>query len=210
MSILSKLATSLGRKDEVPNQELAKDIVDKADKVAAAELCDHLQNNKDKKIQSDCIKVLYEIGETAPDLIAKHTSIFLATLNSKNNRLVWGSMAALDTIASVKPGAIFDSLGDILRAMDKGSVITKDHGVGILIKLAGATDYEAQAFPLLIEQLLLCPSKQLPMYAERTFPIINTSNKVSFEKLLLERKAELEKDSQRKRIEKVLKKISKY
>lgn len=58
MSIRSLLATSLGRRDETPNQELAKIICTKNDMSAVAELIDLLQNGQ-KDIQSDSIKVLY-------------------------------------------------------------------------------------------------------------------------------------------------------
>ncbi|MCB0545469.1 MAG: hypothetical protein KDC70_18225, partial [Saprospiraceae bacterium] len=60
MSILDKLSTSLNRRDEVPNQELAKKILKTKDKKAIKELAENLEN-KNKGIQSDCIKVLYEI-----------------------------------------------------------------------------------------------------------------------------------------------------
>lgn len=66
MSILPKLASSLGRRDEVPNQELAKQLVKSKDKKAIVELVENL-SKKDKNIQSDCIKVLYEIGEQQPE-----------------------------------------------------------------------------------------------------------------------------------------------
>jgi hypothetical protein len=49
MSILNQLATALNRRDEVPNQELAKKIVKSKDKDAVKELVDNL-NNKDKNI----------------------------------------------------------------------------------------------------------------------------------------------------------------
>lgn len=56
-------------------------------------------HNKDKKIQNDCIKVAYEIGELAPELVSGYASTFIQLLNSLNNRLVWGAMSALATIA---------------------------------------------------------------------------------------------------------------
>jgi hypothetical protein len=49
----------------------------------------------DKAIANDYIKVLYEIGERKPELIADYLSEFISHLRSKNNRLVWGSMTAL-------------------------------------------------------------------------------------------------------------------
>ena len=52
MTIISQLATSLNRKDETPNQELAKQVAAAHDSEAVKELIQHL-NNKDKGIQSD-------------------------------------------------------------------------------------------------------------------------------------------------------------
>ena len=56
MSVISKLASSLNRKDEVPNQELAQQIIKSNNKKAIKELVENL-SNRDTKIQSDCIKV---------------------------------------------------------------------------------------------------------------------------------------------------------
>ena len=207
MSIIDKLATSLGRKDDVPNQELAKEIAETNDKSAVAELIEILKTATDKKIQSDCIKTLYEIGYLKPELISEYYQYFLELLKNKNNRLVWGAMIALKTISNIRPKEIYDNLIEILDATENGSVITNDNGIAILINLSKKKEYLSNTFPLLMEQLKKCEPKQLPMYAERTLPIINAKNKIEFVNLLNERIIELNKDSQKKRIEKVLKKL---
>jgi hypothetical protein len=207
MSIIDKLAFLLGRRDEVPNQELAKQIVKKKDKNGIKELIDNL-GNKSKDIQHDCIKVLYEIGEQEPGLIAAYAKVFVTLLDSKNNRLQWGAMTALHTITLESPAVIYPALPKILAAADKGSVITKDYAVNILIKLCSLKPYTDKAFPLLIEQLLNSPTNQLPMYAEKALPIINDKNKALFIKTLTSRLDDIEKDTKRKRVEKVIKKIS--
>jgi len=69
MSVIDRLASSLGRRDSVPNQELAQELSKTKNADEIRELIENL-NNKDRKIQSDCIKVLYEIGYIAPELIA--------------------------------------------------------------------------------------------------------------------------------------------
>lgn len=208
MSIIPKLASSLDRRDEVPNQELAKQIATKKDKKAAQELVDNL-NNKSKDIQNDCIKVLYEIGEINPSLIADYAKEFIALLDHKNNRLQWGAMTAINTITLENPKVVYGSLTKIIEAADKGSVITKDYGVNILIKLCSIKQYADNAFSLLIEQLLTSPTNQLPMYAEKAMPIINDKNKTLFIKTLTSRLDDIEKDTKRKRVEKVIKKFSK-
>lgn len=145
MTIINQLATSLNRRDEVPNQELAKRIVDKKDKKAVRELVDNL-DNKSKDIQNDCIKVLYEIGERAPALLSKYAKVFVALLDHKNNRLQWGAMTAIATITLEDPKTIYASISKIIAAADKGSVITNDQCVNILIKLCSIKQYGENAF----------------------------------------------------------------
>lgn len=206
MSIIPKLASSLNRRDEIPNQELAKQIATKKDKKAVQELVDNL-NNKSKDIQNDCIKVLYEIGELNPSLISGHAKEFIALLDHKNNRLQWGAMTALNTITLENPKAIYSAIVKIITAADRGSVITKDYAVNILINLCTIQQYAETAFSLLIEQLLNSPTNQLPMYAEKAMPIINAKNKSLFIKTLSSRLDDIEKDTKRKRVEKVIKKF---
>ncbi|OME79634.1 hypothetical protein BK120_21235 [Paenibacillus sp. FSL A5-0031] len=205
--MIDKLASSLNRKDEGPNQELAKYIADRDDKGAVIELVDNLHNN-DKNIQSDCIKVLYEIGDLRPSLIAEYCKEFVTLLDHGNNRLVWGAMTALDAITLENPEVIYLALEKIVDITDKGSVITKDHGVSILIKLCSLKPYADHAFTLLIEQLKKCPTNQLPMYAENAIAIVNDNNKALFIKTLSSRLGDIEKDTKRKRVEKLIKKLS--
>jgi len=207
MSVIPKLATSLGRRDQVPNQELAKQIVHTKDKTSVKELVENL-NNKSKYIQNDCIKVLYEIGEINPSLISGYVKEFIDLLDHKNNRLQWGAMTAINTITLENPKVVYASLAKIMTAADKGSVITKDYAVNILIKLCSLKQYSDNAFSFLIEQLLDCPTNQLPMYAERAIPIINDRNKSVYIKTLTSRLGDIEKDTKRKRVEKVIKKFS--
>lgn len=207
MSVIDKLASSLGRRDEIPNQELAKQIADTSDKKGVAELVENLSNKK-KDIQSDCIKTLYEIGTMKPGLIAEYAADFVGLLEHKNNRLQWGAMTALNTIATEKPETVFNALGKLALVVDKGSVITRDNYVAILTKLCSVKAYYEDSFSLIIEQLKSCPSNQLPMYAENILPVISDKNKDLFANTLISRLNDFEKESKRKRVEKVLKKVT--
>src|SRR5450755_4174331 len=109
MTIIDKLASSPNRRDEVPNQELAKKIAGANDKKAVKELIGNL-NHKNKDIQNDCIKVIYEIGKLKPGLVAAYVSVLIALLDSKNNRLQWGAMTALNAVTNENPTAIYSSL----------------------------------------------------------------------------------------------------
>jgi hypothetical protein len=197
----------LGRRDEVPNQELAKSIANTNNKIAVRELVENLRN-KNKDIQNDCIKVLYEIGERKPSLIAHYVENFIELLSSKNNRLQWGAMTAIDTITLEKPQVVYSALPKIINSSDKGSVITKDHAVNILINLCSVKQYADKVFPLLIEQLHKSLPNQLPSYAEKAMPLINDSNKTLFIKTLSSRLNDIEKDTKRNRVEKIIKKLN--
>lgn len=208
MEIIDRLASSMGKRDEAPNQELAQEIIQGNDKKAMAELVALLEHKR-KDIQSDTIKVIYEVAEQKPTLVAEYARELVALLDSKNNRLQWGAMTALDAIAHEDPKTVYASLAKIIAVADKGSVITNDHCVGILIKLCGEKSYRKDAFDLLLERLLKSPVNQLPMYAENALPVIDAAHKTAFLKVLCARLEEIDKDSKRKRVEKVIKKLEK-
>jgi hypothetical protein len=100
VSVLNKISFFQNRKDEVPNQRLARGLAETKDKKGIREIAENLWNDN-PSIQSDCLQVLYEIGYLDPKLIAGYAEDFLNLLHSKNNRLVWGSMTALSGVAPV-------------------------------------------------------------------------------------------------------------
>lgn len=206
MSIIDQLAYSLGRRDEVPNQELAKIIAKKKDKKAVKELIENL-SNKNKEIHFDCIKVLYEIGEINPSLISDYIKDFVELMNHKNNRMIWGTMHALDAITLEKPKEIYAILTKIIKAADEGSVITRDHAVSIIIKLCGFKQYFNNCFSLYIEQLKKSPENQFPSYAEKAMHLVDDKNRAVYLKTLAGRIGDIESETKKKRVEKVIKKL---
>jgi hypothetical protein len=187
MSILNRLASSLGRRDEVPNQELARDLAAKKDRAGIREIAENLWN-KDKNIQADCIKVLYEIGYLEPKLIADYTEDFVRCLKSKNNRLVWGGMTALAEVAKANPDAVFKHSDEIQKAKETGSVITVDHAISALAWTAAANEkYNKSIFPYLLKHLVGCRPKEVPQHSEKILPAVNSSNQADFIKVLEKR-----------------------
>jgi hypothetical protein len=204
MSVLNRLATSLGHRDEIPNQELARDLAARKDSKAIQELAENLRN-KNKNIQADCIKVLYEIGSIEPKLIADYAEEFVKLIRSKNNRLVWGGMTALAEVAKAKPDAVFQYLDEIKKAKETGSVITVDNAISVLAYTAAATDkYNKAIFPYLLNHLSSCRPKEVPQHAEKTLPAVNSANKADFIKVLEKRVEDLS-GSGLTRIKKVIK-----
>jgi len=191
MSVIDKLAHSLGRRDEVPNQELARELAAKKDKKGIREVAGNLWN-KDKNIQADCIKVLYEVGYIEPKLIAEYTDDFVKCLRSKNNRLVWGGMTALAEVAKANPDAVFKNLEAVKKAREIGSVITVDSAISTLaFTAAGSKKYSEVIFPYLLKHLSICRPKEVPQHSEKTMPAVNATNKIDFIKVLEKRMEDL-------------------
>ena len=204
MPILDKLAHSLGRRDEAPNQELARDLATKKDRKGIREIAENLRN-KDKNIQADCIKVLYEVGYLEPELIADYAEDFVKLLKSRNNRLVWGGMTALAEVAKANPDVVFKNLDAIKKAKETGSVITVDNAISTLAYTAATNQkYNGIILPYLLKHLSSCRPKEVPQHAEKTLPAINAGNKTEFIKVLEKRTEDLS-GSGLARVKKVIK-----
>src|SRR5688572_19087149 len=153
MSALDRLASSQNRRDEVPNQELARDLAARKDKKGIGEIAAGLHHAK-ADVQADCIKVLYEVGAVEPSLIAPYAEEFVKLLTSKNNRLVWGGMTALAAIAETQAAELYKHLDAIKAATDDGSVITVDNGIRALGRMAAGDATRRRAiFPYLLRRL---------------------------------------------------------
>jgi hypothetical protein len=180
MSALQGIAHLQGRRDEVPNQELARKLASTRDQKGIREIAENLWN-KNRNIQADCIKVLYEVGYIDPTLIAPYVGDFLKLLKSKNNRLVWGGMIALGTVAALKPEEIFAHKEEIQNAMRTGSVITVDNGVQALARAASRNaEYRKAIFPFLLRHLKTCRPKDVPQHCEKVLVAADASNKDQF------------------------------
>jgi len=200
------LASSQGRRDEIPNAELAIQLTESEDVQAIRDMVAALAG-KNKAIQGDCIKVLYEIGDRKPLLISPYVEEFVRCLKSKTQRLVWGGMTALHFIARVNPRAVFAHLSEVMEAAEGGSVIARDHAVGILIELSKHEEYASEGIPLLRAQLESCPDNQFPMYAEQSFDTFVGKHREEYKSILVRRASALPKASQVARVSKLLRKL---
>jgi hypothetical protein len=204
--MIKKLAYSLGVNNESPNIELAKELAKTKNKKGIKEIVDGLNHPKEQ-IANDCIKVLYEIAEISPELISEYADNFIRLLKSKNNRLVWGSMTALSKIVSLNPDEVFKNLDIIVKAYEKGSVITIDNSISVFAELVKADKkYEKKVFPIIIEHLERCRPKEVGQHAERAFVCINENNSQKFKETLLKRVDALT-DAQKKRVNKLLSRL---
>lgn len=204
--MIEKIAFNLGRNDEEPNIDLAIELSNSKDLEGIEEIVDGLKNKKEQ-LANDCIKVLYEIGERKPELIADYVLDFIELLKSKNNRLVWGGMTAISKITFLKPKEVFENIEIIITAYENGSVITRDNSVSVFAELAKADKkYEKIMLKKIIRHLETCRPKEVGQHAERAFTCINEENSKEFVAVLLKRK-EFLTDAQKKRVDKLIKKI---
>lgn len=207
MSILDKLSSSFERRDDAPNKEVAKELIETENAEDIKILVENL-DNESKSVVSDCIKVLYEIGYVKPILIADYIDVFLSKLGGKNNRLEWGCMTAISTITEIKHEIIYKKHVLITRAMDKGSQITFDAGIITLSKLAGIKEeYNKRITPLLLHYLKNCDAKKVPSYAESISKVIPEDKKGILSDILSGRRSETHSQSARKRLDKIKDKL---
>jgi len=204
--MIELLASKLGRNDEGPNIELAEKLCESMDEKGVREILGGLKSD-DQAAANDCIKVLYEIGQRKPELIAAYADDFITALSGKNNRVVWGSMTALSYIAPIEPTAIFKRLPEIISVYKRGSVITVDNSISVFAHLCNAgAEYQARVFPLLLEHLANCRAKEIPQHAERIAVCIDFGSREAFTGALESRMGELS-ESQKSRVTKLIKKL---
>jgi len=204
--MLERLACKLGRNDETPNIDLAEELCRNNDAAGIKEIVDGFRG-ADKAVANDCIKVLYEIGERKPELIADYVSEFVSLLRSKNNRLAWGSMKALATIVEHAPKQIFDRVSVVTAAYEGGSVITVDNSISVFAGLCKVDESNAKkVLPILVSHLQKCRPKDVPQHAGRASVCFNSGNAGTFIEVLEKRLPDLAATGQT-RVKTLLKKL---
>ena len=183
-NVIDRLACKQGRNDEVPNIELAEYLCKHNDLGGVEEIVAGFKG-ADRAVANDCIKVLYETGARNPELVSKYADEFLSCLNSKNNRLAWGSMTALAAIAEDAPKPIFEKLQLVISAYENGSVITVDNSITVFAKLCNAgSHYSEKVLPVILGHLQKCRPKEVAQHAERASVCFNSENAGAFIEVL--------------------------
>jgi hypothetical protein len=175
MDALKRIAFYRGIRDEVPNQELARDLALSKDRAGIRQIAEHL-DDKNKSVASDCIKVLYEIGYLDPGLIAEYGEAFVGLLGSKVNRMVWGGMIALATIAGSEYSLVWKSRKLIMEVVEAGTVITEVWGLRALARAAAAqARFAKELEPFLLRYLAEGRPVDLPTRVEDYEPLMGGS-----------------------------------
>lgn len=207
MSVLNKIAYFQNRRDEVPNQELARELAKTKNHKGIQEIVENLRH-PNKSVRSDCLKVLYEIGYLAPELIADYSGDFLALLKSKENLMVWGAMIALATIADLRAKEIWEQIDAVIAAMEHGTLISVVWGAKTLARVAAKDKrYRKKLLPILLSQLRKCIPRDVPLHAESMLCAVDGSNRKEFLAVLASRQKEMT-SAQAARLRKVIKAVS--
>lgn len=206
MAVLKQISFYQNRRDEVPNQELARKLARTADKPGIREVADNL-TNKNRAIQSDCLKVLYEIGYLKPRLIAPYVKDFLGLLAEKNNRMVWGAMIALASIAEIRHEEIWNQVDNVVAAIDNGTLITLVWGIRTLARAASMSSRRTKIIlPKLQTYLRTCKARDVPTHLESMLPVIDGMSWPALKQTVEARRTEMAA-SHLSRLKKVLKQI---
>ena len=208
MSVLDRLASALGRRDEGPNCELAAELARTGDAADIALLAAALERAA-KPVRSDAIKALYELGALRPELIRPHADAFLAAMNSRDNRLAWGALTALDALAAAYPDLIAAHLPEIVAAAERSSVIAMDKAVSMLATLAARPDPAPAAWGRLLAIVRTAPVNQTPMYAEAALRAAPRNDPAALAAVVRTRLDGIGHRAKRARLEKVLRGLAK-
>jgi hypothetical protein len=203
MTILSRLSGAQGRRDEGPNKDLGQELADSRDVEGIQTIAENLWN-EDKRVRTDCLSVLEQVGLLDPALIEAYVADFLELAFGKDNRLAWAAMINLALVADRRPGEIFERFDQLVQVIDKGSVITVDAGIKTLAKVASTSrEYKEAVMPYLLEQLGSCRPKSVPQYAESIRCAIDPDSEEQYLGILNERLSTLSAAQQR-RVKKLL------
>lgn len=209
MNIVNHLSSSLGERTQLANQTLAQEIVRSQNHDALDQLIKLLSTDQKTDILADTLKVLEVIGELDSQFASRGFDQILIFLNHKSNKIQWRAMSALSTIAAHHIEKLYNILPQILEIMHSGTVVTRDHGVKILLTLYSQKNLQNEIAPLLAEQVLGAPDNQVGQYAEKWSKIVSKEHMPLLIETLGARSQELEKPSHQHRASKILLKLNK-
>lgn len=187
----------------MPNQILAKELAEQENKNGIKEIADYLFD-KNKSVASDCIKVMYEIGYLKPELIATFADTFLELLKSKQNRMVWGAMIALSTIAKLEADKLFLNKDLLLEIIKEGTVITQVSGIKTLAGIASVkNEYKKELLPVLFDYLEKCRPVDFATRTETIIPLIQTKDEQEILSNIIQMKLPELSDAQIKKLKRI-------
>ena len=134
MEILNQLSSQKGDKTEIANKLVAEKCI--ANPKILVEIAIGLED-KDKKLQSDCIEVFTLVSEVKPEFVIPYADNILPLLHSKETKTRWEAIHTLSFIAEKIPDTIFSVLPVIQLLVEKDkSTIVRDYAMDTVANYA--------------------------------------------------------------------------
>ncbi len=136
MEIWNQLSSQKGDKTEISNKLVAEKCI--ANPKILAEIAVGLED-KDKKLQSDCIEVFTLVSEVKPELVVPYADNVLPLLYSKETKTRWEAAHTLSFIAEKIPDIISSVLPTLQSLIEKDkSTIVRDYAMDAVANYAKA------------------------------------------------------------------------
>lgn len=203
MTIVERLASALGRRDDRPNRELAAEIAEQRDRAAVKELAATLGHEK-RAVRGDALKALAALSKIAPEMVAPYWEKVAAHLEHRDPLMMWLAMIALWHLSEFKERELFAILPRIVKAAGRGSIIARDHAVRLYARFAADAKRAPKVLPILLRELRACPHLQFGSYVEKTLPVVTPDWRAKFLAVISTRMAGLPRPSEIRRVEKAL------
>ncbi|HEY1099089.1 MAG TPA: hypothetical protein VGF99_09170, partial [Myxococcota bacterium] len=177
--LLGRLAVSVGRYDEMPNLELAADIVFADDADAVSCLITVIERHDDLHA-SDASRVIAEVGTRAPELLLAHADRLVEMIDAGNNEMRPFTMLALSPVASKYAEQLWPSrdlfwaaLADLTTPAD----LAASGAVKLLAAMCAASpDYARTLAGGLVDLLGKCMPKDVAFFAESVLPALGSAH----------------------------------
>ena len=158
MEILNQLSSQKGEKTEDANKIVAEKCI--ANPHLLAEIAVGLEN-KNKKLQSDCIEVFTLVSEKRPEFTIQYAENIVPLFYSKEAKTRWEAVHTLSYIADKIPDTVSQILSVLQSLIEKDhSTIVRDYTIDTIANYAKINDETSEkAYELLKSTLELWGEK---------------------------------------------------
>lgn len=177
--LLSRLAVSVQRLDDVPNLELAADIVQCDDGEALRILVSVIERHDDHHAP-DAARVIFEVGTRAPHLVQPLADRLTAMCEESQKEMLPYTMYALSPIGHLQAESLWDMrdlFWSALTDLTLPASMAQAGAVRLLSALCAAgPDYARTLAGGLVDLLGKCMPKDVAFFAESVLPALGTAH----------------------------------
>jgi hypothetical protein len=177
--LLARLAISVGRSDEMPNLELAADIVFADDAEAVSVLIAVIERHDDLHAP-DAARVVAEVGTRAPELVLGHAERLIEMIDVTRREMLPFTMLALSPVASKHAEALWpsrDLFWQSLADLTQPAELAPAGAVRLLAALCAAgPDYARTLAGGLVDLLGKCMPRDVAFFAESVLPALGAAH----------------------------------